>query len=153
MTVVPTSARVLAALATAVCLWPLVTVTMTFGVGGSILHVIAAVSAAACAVPVFYREQGPFRIACAAAGAVVAVASLPLLFVGSLAAVGLGGWSVFLVFLFPTAAIPALIAAFQRARGRQFGLVAAAFGWFAAVASVAGWVLTVSFVAAWHLPA
>ncbi|WP_157849824.1 MULTISPECIES: hypothetical protein [Streptomyces] len=149
----PTSARVQAALAAVVCLWPLVTVTVMFGVSGSILHVIAAVSAVACAVPVFRREPGAFRIACAAAGAVVAVASAPLLFVGSLAAVGLGGWSVFLVFLFPTAAIPALVAAFQRARGRRYGLVAAAFGWFAAVASVAGWVLTVSFAAAWDLPA
>ncbi|MQS11729.1 hypothetical protein F7Q99_05350 [Streptomyces kaniharaensis] len=116
----------------------------------TILHVIALSSAVACAVPVFCRDRDAFRVACATAGVVVAVASVfPVLMLGWIAIVG-AGWSPFLVFLLPTAAIPALVAAFQRARGRQYGLVASAFGWFTGLASIAGWTLVVCLIASWR---
>ncbi|MFJ2582627.1 hypothetical protein [Kitasatospora aureofaciens] len=142
------SARWLAALAVAVCLLPLVIVVPVLGFRGPLPHMAALVGAAACAVPLFRREQDAFRVSCAAAGAVAAIATVPLLFVGNWTVTLLGGWSLFLLLLYPTAAIPALIAAFHRARGREYGLVAAAVGWFTALASAAGWALATAFFAA-----
>ncbi|MEV8322759.1 hypothetical protein [Kitasatospora sp. NPDC056731] len=149
MAVVPGSARVLAGLAAAVCLLPLVLAAVAFGLGGSFLflHVIALVSTVAAAVPVCYRERGPFRIACAAAGAVVAVASVPLLFVGIWFVIGFGAWLMLAAFLFlPVAAIPALVAAFQRARGPEYGQTAAVLGWTVGVLSLLGWSLVAFYV-------
>ncbi|MDH6704099.1 hypothetical protein P3T27_000800 [Kitasatospora sp. MAA19] len=147
MVVVPGSARWLAGLAASVCLLPLALAVVAFGLQGSILHVVALVGAVACAVPVCYRERGPFRVACAAAGTVVAVASVPLLFVSIWFVIGFGGWFLLADFVFlPIAAIPALVAAFQRARGPEYGRGAAALGWFVGVLSLLGWSLVTLYV-------
>ncbi|MFG2843729.1 hypothetical protein ACGF12_11225 [Kitasatospora sp. NPDC048296] len=121
---------------------PLVLLAVTRdGVGLQLfLCAVGLLTAAICAVPVFCRRQDRFRVACAAAGFTVAGVWVPLLILGLLAVLGLGGWVWYLAFLFmPVAAIAALIAAFQRARGPECGRVAVALGWSAAAASVACW--------------
>ncbi|MFE3501331.1 hypothetical protein [Kitasatospora sp. NPDC059160] len=141
MAVVPTSARWLAGVASAVPLVPLVLIAPTCGAGLRLfLSAVGLLSGAVCAVPVFYRRQDRFRVACAAAGFTVAAVWVPLLIIGLLAALALGGWAWFLAFLLmPVAAISVLIAAFQRARGLEHGRAAVALGGLAAAVSVAGW--------------
>ncbi|WP_188309796.1 hypothetical protein [Streptomyces sp. CBMA123] len=141
MTVVPASARWLAGAASAVFLVPLLPLAGAYGVGLRLfLAAVGLLTAAACAVPVFYRRRDRFRVACAAAGFTVAAVWLPFLVIGLLAVLSLGGWAWFLAFLFmPVAAITALIAAFQRARGPECGRAAVALGWIAATASAVGW--------------
>lgn len=141
MAVVPASARWLAGVASVVFLAPQVLIAPTYGVSLRLfLSAVGLLTGAACAVPVFYRRQDRFRVACAAAGFTVAGVWVPLLILGLLAVLLLGGWAWFLAFLFmPVAAISALIAAFQRARGPERGRAAVALGWVAAGVSVAGW--------------
>ncbi|MFF2143142.1 hypothetical protein [Kitasatospora sp. NPDC058190] len=142
MTVVPASARWSAGVAVAVCVVPSVLIAVTCrGVDLRLfLCAVGLLAAVVCAVPVFYRRQDRFRVACAAAGFTVAGVWVPLLILGLLAVLSLGGWAWYLAYLFmPVSAIAALIAAFQRARGPECGRVAVAFGWSAAAASVACW--------------
>ncbi|MFJ7246144.1 hypothetical protein ACIQWA_16015 [Kitasatospora sp. NPDC098652] len=141
MAVVPASARWSAGMASAVFLVPLILIAPTYEVGlWLFLAAVGLLTAAVCSVPSFYRRQDRFRVACAAAGFTVAGVWLPLLILGLLAVLSLGGWPWFLAFLFmPVAAISALIAAFQRARGPEHGRAAVALGRVAAVVSVAGW--------------
>ncbi|MGW2375156.1 MULTISPECIES: hypothetical protein [Kitasatospora] len=143
MAVVPASARWLAGVACAVFVVPLVLVAATYGVSLLLfLCVVGLLTAAVCAVPVFYRRQDRFRVACAAAGFTVAGVWLPLLVLALLTVLSLGGWASYLTYLLtPVAAITALIAAFQRARGTDRGRVAVVLAWSAAAASMAGWIL------------
>ncbi|WP_218202439.1 hypothetical protein [Kitasatospora aureofaciens] len=138
----PASARWLAGVAVAVFLLPLAVMVGTFGVAWPYFQdLVGLVCPAACAVPVFYRERNPFRVACAAAGAVVAAVWVPLALIAIWPVLALGCWSWFLLCLFlPIAAITALIAAFQRARGAECGRVAAALGWAVGALSVICWV-------------
>ncbi|MER7669570.1 hypothetical protein ABTY61_14015 [Kitasatospora sp. NPDC096128] len=141
MAVVPASARWLAGAASAVFLVPQVLIAPTYGVSLRLfLAAVGLLTGAVCAVPVLYRRQDRFRVACAAAGFTVAGVWVPLLILGLLAVLSLGGWAWFLAFLFmPVTAISTLIAAFQRARGPEHGRAAVALGWVAAAVSVAGW--------------
>ncbi|MFH8382629.1 hypothetical protein ACH4E7_17015 [Kitasatospora sp. NPDC018058] len=145
----PASARWLAGVAVAVFVPPLVLIGSVFGIGWPYVHhLVGLVSAAACAVPVAVpacsRRRDHFRVACAAAGFTVAAVWVPLTVLAFFAVLVFGGWAWFLTCLsVPVAAITALIAAFQRARGPECGRTAAVLGWSAAAASVAGWFLLV----------
>ncbi|MFD9690564.1 hypothetical protein ACFWXO_32940, partial [Kitasatospora sp. NPDC059088] len=87
-------------MASAVPLVPLVLIAPTCGAGLRLfLSAVGLLSGAVCAVPVFYRRQDRFRVACAAAGFTVAAVWVPLLIIGLLAALALGGWAWFLAFL------------------------------------------------------
>ncbi|MFI9360731.1 hypothetical protein ACIG5E_06675 [Kitasatospora sp. NPDC053057] len=144
MAVVPASARWLAGVACAVFVVPLVLIMVAYGVSARLfllfLSMVGLLTAAVCTVPVFYRRQDRFRVACAAAGFTVAGVWVPLLILGVLAALDQGSWAWCLAYLFMSvAAIAALIAAFQRACGPDCGRVAVALGWSAAVVSMACW--------------
>ncbi|MEV7927565.1 MULTISPECIES: hypothetical protein [unclassified Kitasatospora] len=126
---VPTSARLLAALAAAVFLLPLTLVVALGATWPYVPQLVGLLSAAVCAVPVFYRRRNPFRVACAAAGFTVAAVWVPLAILCALMVATFGGWAWLLfALLLPAAAITALIAAFQRARGAECGRVAVALG-------------------------
>ncbi|MGW3039376.1 hypothetical protein ACWC9T_04835 [Kitasatospora sp. NPDC001159] len=145
MTVVPASARWLAGVAVAVFLPPLVLIGPVFGIGWPYVHhSVGLVSAVACAVPACLRRRDRFRVACAAAGFAVAAVWVPLTVLAFFAVLVFGGWAWFLTCLsVPVAAITAMIAAFQRARGPECGRTAAVLGWSAAAVSAAGWFLLV----------
>ncbi|MET8625514.1 hypothetical protein ABZW30_17500 [Kitasatospora sp. NPDC004669] len=122
---------------------PLVLIGSVFGIGWPYVHyLVGLVSAVACAVPVCFRRRDRFRVGCAAAGFTVAAVWVPLTILAFFPVLVFGGWAWFLACLsVPVAAITALIAAFQRARGPECGRTAAALGWSAAAVSVAGWFL------------
>ncbi|WP_369184333.1 hypothetical protein [Streptomyces sp. Y1] len=141
MVLVPTSARRLVGVAVAVFAVPLL---LTFRPSGVIWsHVVQGVellSAAGCAAPLCFRDRKRFRVACAAGGAVVASLWTPALLLGLLAALALGDWGWLLTHLaLAGAAIAALIAAFQRAKGADHGRPAAAIGWAAGALSLGAW--------------
>ncbi|WP_031068942.1 hypothetical protein [Streptomyces sp. NRRL WC-3742] len=138
----PPSARRLAAAAAALFVLP--SLVLLAGFGGAVLwDVILAVqflSAAACAAPLFFPSHDRFRVACAAAGAIIACLWTPLLIIG-FAATAISGvlpWvGAYLAIVL--AAVAALIGAFQRAKGPGVGRPAVVVGWTAAALAVADW--------------
>lgn len=145
---VPGSAKRLAALAVAVALLPLVVLTTAFDGMLTFLHLVGLLGGIACAVPLFFRKRDPFRVACAAAGAVVAVISVPMLILSLWAMAVFEDWLVLplsLLYL-PVAAIPSLVAAFQRARGPECGRVTAVVARCTGGASLAAVALAVALL-------
>ncbi|MGA5816614.1 hypothetical protein ACPC54_01935 [Kitasatospora sp. NPDC094028] len=138
---VPTSARWLAGVAVAVFTVPLLLTLALSGVSWPfVVPIIELLSAAGCAVPFCYRDRNRFRVACAAGGAIVASLWTPAMIFVVWVSVVLDdwGWSVAHLAL-AGAAIAALIAAFQRARGVACGRTAAAVGWAAGALSLGAW--------------
>ncbi|MFF7989733.1 hypothetical protein ACFZDG_08090 [Kitasatospora xanthocidica] len=148
MDAVPLSARWLSGLGGVAFLLPVIAITDGFGTAGVFLYAAGLLCVVACAVPPFFRDPKRFRVACAAAGMVVAAASIPSGLVGILFAVAIESRPLYLAFLaLPVTAIAGLIAAFQRARGRDCGRRAAVVAWLCAAATAVGW----SAVSLWAL--
>ncbi|GHF41081.1 hypothetical protein GCM10018790_18390 [Kitasatospora xanthocidica] len=140
MDAVPVSARWLSGLGVVAFLLPVVAVADELGTAAVFLYAAGLLCVVACAVPPFFRDPKRFRVACAAAGMGVAAASIPAGLVGILFAVAIEGWPLYLAFLaLPSTAIAGLIAAFQRARGRECGQAAAGVAWACAAITVIGW--------------
>ncbi|MGW3229550.1 hypothetical protein [Kitasatospora sp. NPDC001095] len=136
------SARWLTALGIVAFLLPVIAMTAGRGTSALVFYLPALLCVAVCAVPSFFRRRDRFRIACAAAGMTVAAVSAPPGVLGLWFAVFAPGWArlLYLAFLaLPVTAIAALIAGFQRAKGRGSGRRAVAVAWAATAITVAGW--------------
>ncbi|MFI6155496.1 hypothetical protein ACIBCA_22745 [Kitasatospora sp. NPDC051170] len=140
MPAVPASARLLAAAATAVFVLPLLLALARFGVAWPYLvPAVQLLSAAGCAAPICFRRRDHFRVACAAAGAIVASLWTPVLIVGGLILLFTDFRWAIACFAMVAAAIAVLIAAFQRAKGAECGRPAVVVGWSAAALALTDW--------------
>ncbi|MFJ9691838.1 hypothetical protein [Kitasatospora sp. NPDC101183] len=137
----PTSARWSAAAAVAVFALPALLTALLLGLSWPYLApVVELLSAAACVAPLCFRRRDHFRVACAAAGAIVASVWLPTLLVFTVLCLGIGDLLGLLArFAAVAASIAALIAAFQRAKGTEHGRPAAFVGWTASALALASW--------------
>ncbi|MFJ7907702.1 hypothetical protein [Kitasatospora sp. NPDC096204] len=138
----PVSARWLTGLGIVAFLLPMPAMAAGRGTSAPVFYLPALLCVAVCAVPSFFRRRDRFRIACAAAGMTVAAVSAPPGVLGLLFAVAVPGWGwlLYLAFLaLPVTAIAALIAGFQRAKGRESGQRAVTVAWAATAITVTGW--------------
>ncbi|MET8539742.1 hypothetical protein ABZW03_03655 [Kitasatospora sp. NPDC004799] len=144
MGAVPASARGLVGAAMAVFAWPLALVAARLGFRLSIAHVVATACFVPCAVALVCARPNGFRAATVAAGCVLGPAAVFAGFFVLLGGLGFGrvDWMLLAVAV-PIAAIASPVAAFQRARGVEYGRRAAAVGWSAAALSVLGWPLLI----------
>ncbi|MFG2904457.1 hypothetical protein ACGF13_05255 [Kitasatospora sp. NPDC048286] len=136
------SARWLTGLGIVAFLLPMLAMAASRRMSAPAFYLPALLCVAVCAVPSFFRRRDRFRIACAAAGMTVAAVSAPPGVLGLLFAVFAPGWGwlLYLAFLaLPVTAIAALIAGFQRAKGRDSGRRAVAVAWAATAITVTGW--------------
>ncbi|MFF2749141.1 hypothetical protein ACFVVA_26810 [Kitasatospora sp. NPDC058048] len=148
----PVSARWLSGLGIGAFLLPVILAVAGYGPVGAILSAPGLVCVVACAVPPFFSDPKRLRVACTAAGVVVALVSAPFAFLGMISVVPIWYGAVYLSCLaMPVAAIAGLTAGFQRAGGRERGRPAAGFAWAAGAAVPVGWAVLTGF--ALSLPA
>ncbi|WP_224282829.1 hypothetical protein [Streptomyces sp. LS1784] len=133
---VPASVRGLVGVAIAVFTLPLVLGAAKFGFRFSIANTIATACLVPCAVALACARPNGFRSAIAVAGCAVGPAAVCAGIVLLLGGFGFGRPDAMLLGIaLPIAAIALLAAAFQRARGAEYGRRPAALGWSAAALS------------------
>ncbi|MFJ7909947.1 hypothetical protein [Kitasatospora sp. NPDC096204] len=144
MAAVPASARGFIGVAIAVIAFPMLLVTARFGLRLSIAAVVATVCVALCAVPLGCARPGGFRAATVVAGCAVGLAAVVAGVLLLLGGVGFGRPDCLLLgIVLPIAGIAPPVAAFQRARGAEYGHRPAVLGGSAAALSAVGWLLVV----------